>query len=59
MTKNQVEKERLRDRAMVLMLRVREVTWDMIELKAEKDRDTSATHFDKPFKAMQEAIIKL
>ena len=59
MTRNQVEKERLRDRAMVLMLRVREVTWDMIELHKEEKRDIAAEYFDKPFKAMQEVIIKL
>lgn len=59
MTKNQVEKERLRDRAMMLMLRVREVTWDMIELHKEENRDIAAEYFDKPFKAMQEVIIKL
>lgn len=59
MTKNQVEMERLRDRAMELMLRVRVATWDMIELQQEEDRNMAAECFDKPFKAMQEAIIKL
>lgn len=59
MTTNQVETERLRDRAMELMLRVRQVTWDMIELYHKDSRDAIAEKFDKPFKALQETIIKL
>lgn len=58
-TKDKIEVERLRDRAMILMLRVREVTWDMIEMHVPGGRDEVAQNFDKPFKALQEAITKL
>ncbi len=59
MTKDKIEVERLRDRAMILMLRVREVTWNMVEMHVPAGREEVAQKLDKPFKALQEAITKL